>query len=170
MEVFFLSRDKITVALPVLAILLAAFSTLISADSAQKSYEQTEKTLKITDNTLKLTETEQEIRDIERSLDLFYYPLRDFLDKHVIQSVSNYSISKIERELVNIGHYRYLATDETRKYFEKYQSEFLEYGNATPKEHITDLSISVANDIKLKEDDLQKLNNLKAQTYQSKSN
>ncbi len=54
--------------------------TAITAILAIVSYIYSARAFKQTEKTLNKTEAEQEIRDIETSLDLFYYPLRDYLD------------------------------------------------------------------------------------------
>ncbi|HEY3362493.1 MAG TPA: hypothetical protein VGK06_11935 [Methanosarcina sp.] len=106
------------------ATLIASITTTIAIGSlilTKSSLEETQKSVNLTKETLIKTENEQKIRDIEKSFDYFYYPLRDFLiewmapandpDFHT-ENINNF-------EMTPISHYRYLATDKTREFFEK---------------------------------------------------
>lgn len=120
------SMSFITI-LNIITTLIAAYSLILS----KRSFEQTEKTLKLTEN-------EQELRDIEKSLALFYFPLEDYIknylkEKEVIRnsmSMENVKNGILQKEIdkrnenfkemcKNIAPYRYLAEEDTRIEFEK---------------------------------------------------
>jgi hypothetical protein len=113
--------------LNVITTLIAAYSLILS----KRSFEQTEKTLKLTEN-------EQELRDIEKSLALFYFPLQDYIqiyleEKEVIRksmNIKDVDIEILQKELdkrnekfkemfKNVAPYRYLAEENTRREYEK---------------------------------------------------
>lgn len=141
-----LSSDKIAAAFATLPITLAATSVLFSADSAQKNHEQTEKTLKLTEKTLKLTEIEQQKRDIEKRLELFYYPISNYF-RIAQQHPQRTGLEDINRtrDRLHVESFRYLADKKTRKQIEiwrtdrsnKVENEFLliTYINADIKEY-----------------------------------
>lgn len=97
------------------------FITCITTTIAIGSLIETQKSVKLTRETLIKTDKEQKIREIEKSFDYFYYPLRDFLNEWMAPvNNPNFHVENITNfEIASISHYRYLATDKTREYFEK---------------------------------------------------
>lgn len=79
--VYFLSTDKTATALTIFAIFLSAYSLTSSVSIAEKNSKQTEKSLKLTEITLEKTELERKMNGVEDQLDLFYYPLNDYLTR-----------------------------------------------------------------------------------------
>jgi len=109
--------------LNVITTLIAAYSLILS----KRSFEQTEKTLKLTEN-------EQELRDIEKSLALFYFPLQDYIQIYLVirksMNIKDVDIEILQKELdkrnekfkemfKNVAPYRYLAEENTRREYEK---------------------------------------------------
>lgn len=157
MIVFLLNTDRTTDALSALALSVAVLASLFSVKTARETREQTNESLKLTETTLIKTEKEQQIRDIEKSFDFFYYPLRDYIE-YPLKTLLDDSLEKSLRypkDIENIAHYRYLATDETREQFEIYQN----MGFPLNKEHIEDIQkllYRVIDDINVKQTDLGK--------------
>ena len=144
------NNEKGTAGLSALASLIAVGSLIFS----HRAFKQT-------DTTLIKTEREQQIRDIEKSFDFFYYPLRDYIE-YPLKILSDDSLEKSPRkqqDIENIAHYRYLATDETREQFEIYQNMGFPL-NKEHKEDIQNLLDHVTDDINVKQIDLEILKKL----------
>lgn len=107
--------EKGTTRIAVAAILAAVLSILLSIESNQK----TEKALKLTEKTLKLTETEQQIRDLEKRLDLFYYPVYDY--QNLTTGLGFGNLNDKRADFNRAVSFRYLAIEEeTREKLEKF--------------------------------------------------
>ncbi|MDY9925310.1 hypothetical protein [Methanosarcina sp.] len=108
----------------IVATFISSITTTIAIGSlilTKNTLEETQKSVILTRETLIKTENEQKRREIEKSLDYFYYPLRDFLSEWMApannpdfhkENITNF-------EMDHISQYRYLATDKSRNYFEK---------------------------------------------------
>lgn len=163
---FLSSTDKPTASLTFFALVLASITIWISIDASEESSKQTERALEITKNTaheaqkqtersLKLTEIalekavlEQKMRDLKECLDLFYYPLRDYL-------VRGPTLAQCWQPEIfdKIGFHRYLATEEIIKQFEDFQKSSYSHG----RESCNVLTISVSKKVELLEKEYRDL-------------
>lgn len=119
--ILLVSTDKVTAILMfaiiflAFAILISAYSTMSLITTVRETREQIERSLQLTEKMLCKAETKQNIRHIQESFNLFYYPLKDYLD-------GRSEIMIRPREYIEkIALYRYLATEKTRKQFEVFQ-------------------------------------------------
>ncbi|WP_048170966.1 hypothetical protein [Methanosarcina siciliae] len=129
-------NEKGNAALTVIAIVAAILSLQQSIEANQK----TEKALKLTEKTLKLTETEQKIRDLEKRLDLFYYPVYDYLTP--ITSLGFGNLNDKRADFTRALSFRYLAIGDTKEKLEK----FLDKKGKT-KEDSSEMKEVLKNDI-----------------------
>lgn len=105
--------EKSTAGIAVVAIVAAILSVQQSIESNQK----TEKALILTETTLKLTETEQQVRDLEKRLDLFYYPVYDYQNSTTGTGFGN--LNDKRADFNRAVSFRYLAIEkETREKLE----------------------------------------------------
>jgi hypothetical protein len=144
----------------IVAAVISGISIAVATGSlilTRSALEETKKSVNLTEKTLMKTENEQKRRDIEKSFDYFYYPLRDFLEEWMapannpdlhIENIINFAMDPI-------SHYRYLATDRTREYFEMIyrQHSYIKYEEATL------LLKYVTEDIKIKTKGLKDIKN-----------
>ncbi len=145
---FLQSPDKPTAGLTMLAIVISAMSLWKSVDIAEENSKQTEKSLKLTEITLEKTEIERKKRDIIEQLDLFYYPLNDYL-------VRGPTLSQCWQPDIfdKIGFHRYLATKEIIEQFEGFRKENYSHG----RESCNILTKSVNTEVKSLEKEHKKL-------------
>jgi hypothetical protein len=138
---FLKSQDKPTAGLTMLAIVISAMSLWKSVDIAEENSKQTEKSLK-------LTEIERKKRDIREQLDLFYYPLNDYL-------VRGPTLTQCWQPDVfdKIGFHRYLATKEIIKQFEEFRKENYSHG----RESCNTLTKSINKQVESLENEYKKL-------------
>lgn len=120
---FLNSTDKPTTGLTMFAIIISAVSLWKSVDIAEKNSKQTEKSLKLTEITLEKTEIERKKRDMREKLDLFYYPLNDYLVRGPTLSQC-WQPDKFDE----IGFYRYLANNEIIEQFEEFRKSNYSHG------------------------------------------
>lgn len=146
-----MSTDSKTITLSTIAVLTSSYTILQS----KKAIKQTEESTKLTKETILKTEAEQQKRDIEKRFDYFYYPLKDYLESRPIILIRN------ERDIYEIAHYRYLATDKkTREQFET----FTKNKHLATEEDKKLLLQHITEDIKPLEDKLRELNNSNQKT------
>lgn len=145
---FLQSPDKPTAGLTMLAIVISAMSLWKSVNIAEENSKQTEKSLKLTEITLEKTEIERKKRDIREQLDLFYYPLNDYL-------VRGPTLTQCWQPDVfdKIGFHRYLATKEIVKQFEEFRKENYSHG----RESCNTLTKSINKQVESLENEHQKL-------------
>jgi hypothetical protein len=158
--------DKPTASLTFFTLVLASITIWTSIDSAEESRKQTEQALEMTRNTaietkkqtersLKLTEItlekavlEKKIEDLKECLDLFYYPLRDYL-------IRGPTLTQCWQPEIfdKIGFHRYLATKEIIKQFEDFQKGSYSHGS----DPCNLLTISVNKEVELLENEYRDL-------------
>jgi hypothetical protein len=145
-----LSSDKSTAGLTALAVLIAGVSLYESAKTSEINNEHTEKSLKLTEITLEKTEIEQKKRAIKEQLNIFYYPLYDYItrDPYVNECWQPSSLNKI-------GMHRYLANKEIIEQFEEFRNSGYSYGH----EPCNKLTESIKNEIKSLETRCRELDN-----------
>ncbi|AKB45191.1 hypothetical protein [Methanosarcina vacuolata] len=145
-----LSSDKPTAGLTALAVLIASASLYESAKTSEKNNEQMEKSLKLTEITLEKAEIEQKTRTIKEQLNVFYYPLYDYItrDPSINECWQPSTLNKI-------GMYRYFANKEIIEQFEVFRNSGYGYGS----EPCNKLTESIKIEIKLLESRCRELNN-----------
>lgn len=119
-----LSSDKPTAGLTALAVLIASASLYESAKTSEKNSEQMEKSLKLTETTLEKAEIEQKKRAIKEQLNIFYYPLYDYITR-----APNYSECWQPSILNKIGMHRYFANKKIIEQFEVFRNSGYGYGS-----------------------------------------
>jgi hypothetical protein len=148
--VYFISTDKPTAALTIFAIILSAYSLAKSVNIAEENSKQIEKSLKITEITLEKTELERKKKDVTDQLDLFYYPLNDYLTRGP-------TISRCWDPAVfdKIGIHRYLATKDIIKQFEDFRKDNYSHN----RESCNTLTTSVNKEVESLEIECKNLKN-----------
>lgn len=96
--------------------------TAITAILATVSYIYSARAFKQTEKTLRLTETEQQIRDIEKRLELFYYPVSNYFYVATGRKTKDGLTDSDRRDLIRAESYRYLADDKTREKLETWRA------------------------------------------------
>jgi len=85
------------------------------------SLDMTENALKLTNTTLELTEIEQQKRDIEKRLELFYYPVSNHFEIKRGKGPKGGLSETDRRDLLHAESFRDLAHDITREQFETWR-------------------------------------------------
>lgn len=85
---------------------------------ANESLKETKTSNENTEEALRLTEIEQQIRDIEKRLDLFYFPMQDYFKIATGRRTKGGLTDSDRIDRIHAEAYRYLANDDTRKKLE----------------------------------------------------
>lgn len=163
--------------LTVLAIMIAVLTAKIAADTAtitddnlrltEESLKQTKDSTELTRNSFELTqkelkraEIEQEIRDVEKSLDYFYYPMSNYFYRQTKAGSKGVIQAENIRDRIYAESFRYLAKKITKELIEKLRDEG--YTNGTEKELLNNYIKTDIGEYETKLEDLNyKLKNLK---------
>jgi hypothetical protein len=133
--------------------------TAIAAILATGSYIYSARAFKQTEKTLRMTETEQQIRDIEKRLELFYFPMSNYFDIKTGEKGKGGLTIDDNRTRIHAESFRYLANDTTRKLLETWLEAIADPKATDKSDKEGLLKNAIETDIKNYQIDLAKLQN-----------
>jgi hypothetical protein len=113
---------------------------VLTAKTATDTLKLTDESLELTRNSFELTKKalerakiEQEIRDLEKSLNYFYYPISNYFYIKTKKAVKGGVSNEDTRDRIHAESFRYLAEERTREQVETWRKEGYTNGDEEEK-------------------------------------